>query len=113
MASPTYKGEGQPALGQSNSLLGRLGAFLGNGGGPAYEGTGQPVLQARGLLGSAAPVYRQAPPPAPVSCAHDEEPTMPEAPPGTRLVRALIVYPEGSDPCAQDPIAILVPRQDK
>lgn len=105
---PTYKGAGQPALAQRSGWLGQIGAFLGNGGAPAYEGTGQPVSSARGLLGGAAPEYRRAPARVPVQCFRDEEDTMPE---GTRMVRALLVYPEGRDPCTQDPIAILVPRQ--
>jgi hypothetical protein len=61
MATPTYRGTGQPLLDQSSGFLGRLGALFG-GQTPMYLGDGQPSSIV-GVLGRVTPAYLPAPTP--------------------------------------------------
>ena len=105
--APTYLGAGQPMLSQGAGWLGRLGNLLGQGGAPAYHGTGQPVRGTAGLLASAAPAYQQAPAQS-TECVDEDEVTMPGSRNGAQ---AALACPAECDPFAQGPIAIIVPRQ--
>ena len=53
MATPSYKGPGQPAVAN-----GWLGAWL--GGTPAYQGAGQPTTRTS-MFGGESPAYRPVP----------------------------------------------------
>jgi hypothetical protein len=56
MATPTYKGSGQPVA--NSGWLSGLGSWFG-GSAPAYAGAGQPT-QASSGLGGATPAYKPA-----------------------------------------------------
>jgi hypothetical protein len=56
MATPNYKGQGQPAANSG----GWLGSLMG-GGAPAYGGVGQPASKTSGYLAGSAPAYKPAP----------------------------------------------------
>ena len=59
MATPSYKGSGQP---QSDSgFWSGLGSLFGGGGTPAYVGEGQPSSGSSGFFGSSTPSYKPAP----------------------------------------------------
>ena len=58
MATPPYKGNGQPQA--DDSFWSGLGGWIG-GGTPAYNGDGQPSSASSGFLGRSAPVYKSAP----------------------------------------------------
>ena len=59
MATPNYKGQGQPTANSG----GWLGSLMG-GGAPAYGGAGQPASKTSGYLGGSAPAYKPATPAA-------------------------------------------------
>jgi hypothetical protein len=61
MATPNYLGVVQPNASSGQGLLARIGSYFGNGGTPAYAGTGQPAPVAGGLLRPATPAYAAAP----------------------------------------------------
>ena len=94
--APEYKGEGQPVLSQRTGWLGWLGNILGQGGAPAYQGAGQSATGSAGLFTTAAPAYQQEPTTQPMERVHAE---------------TALVVPAESDPQAQGPIVIVVPRQ--
>ena len=104
---PTYLGEGQPALSNGASWLGRLGDLLGHGQGHAYLGTEQPVLRSPGLFATASPAYRQEGAAEPTRCTTEEE-TKPD---GMSVACATLVLPADCEPFAHGPIALIVPRQ--
>ena len=56
MATPNYKGQGQPGA----SSGGWLGSLIG-GSAPAYAGAGQPASKTSGYLAGSAPAYKPAP----------------------------------------------------
>jgi hypothetical protein len=90
MATPTYKGRGQPAA--DNGFLSGLGSWFG-GETPSYRGAGQP---SGSTVGSATPAYRPAP------AASSPSSTAP----GTA---AAVVSP-CPDPFGPGAVAIVVPR---
>ena len=56
MATPNYKGQGQPTANSG----GWLGSLMG-GGAPAYGGVGQPASKTSGYLAGSVPAYKPAP----------------------------------------------------
>ena len=58
MATPIYKGTGQPAT--AGGWLSGLASWFG-GPGPAYVGNGQAAQGSTGFLGGATPAYKLAP----------------------------------------------------
>ena len=59
MSTPSYKGQGQPIVGNGGSWLGRLGSIFAPST-PMYAGAGQPVIANGGLLNT-TPIYAVAP----------------------------------------------------
>ncbi len=59
MATPAYKGSGQPQA--DSGFLSGFGSWFGGGGTPAYVGEGQPSSASSGFLGSSTPAYKPAP----------------------------------------------------
>ena len=57
MATPTYKGSGQPTV--NGGWLGGLGSWFGVTA-PAYAGTGQASTGSTGYFSGTTPAYRQA-----------------------------------------------------
>ena len=57
----SYFGPSQPSAGSGAGLLGRLGAYFGSSGTPAYGGVGQPT-PLTGAFGGATPAYAAPPP---------------------------------------------------
>jgi hypothetical protein len=62
MATPNYKGQGQPTANSG----GWLGSLMG-GGAPAYGGAGQPASKTSGYLAGSAPAYKPAPAASPAA----------------------------------------------
>jgi len=58
MATPAYKGNGQPQV--ASGILSGVGSWFGGGGTPAYSGEGQPSSVSSGFLGSGTPAYKSA-----------------------------------------------------
>jgi hypothetical protein len=58
MATPTYKGSGQPQV--ASGFLSGVGSWFGGGGTPAYAGEGQPSSASSGFLGSGTPIYKRS-----------------------------------------------------
>jgi hypothetical protein len=59
MATPAYRGTGQPPLDNGGGFLGRLGSLFGVQT-PTYSGDGQPSSSV-GVLGRVTPAYMPAP----------------------------------------------------
>ncbi len=59
MATPAYKGSGQPQA--DSGFLSGFGSWFGGGGTPAYLGEGQPSSASSGFLGSGTPAYKSVP----------------------------------------------------
>jgi len=102
MATPAYKGAGQPTANSSGVLGWLSGAF--GGGSPAYSGNGQPTPGASGFLGNATPAYK----PPPAKPAAPATPTPPATP---DVATTASTCPVDPDPFGSDPIAIIVRRQ--
>ena len=83
MATPNYKGQGQPTANSG----GWLGSLMG-GGAPAYGGVGQPASKTSGYLAGSAPAYKPAPA-ASTAATSDADP----------------------DVCEPQGFAIVIPRQ--
>ncbi len=58
MATPTYKGSGQPQA--DSGFWSGFGSWFGGGSTPAYAGEGQPSSASSGFLGSGTPAYKSA-----------------------------------------------------
>ncbi len=58
MATPAYKGYGQPQV--DSGFLSGFGSWFGSGGTPAYIGEGQPSSTSSGFFGSGTPAYKSA-----------------------------------------------------
>ncbi len=86
MATPTYKGPGQPAADNGGFLAG-LGSWFG-GSTPAYAGKGQPSSGS----GGAAPAYKPAP----------AKPAASALAPGVTVI--------DGEPLGSDSIALVIPR---
>ena len=91
MATPIYKGRGQPA--GDNGFLSGLGSWFG-GGTPAYRGVGQP--SSGSAFGNGVPAYK------PASATKDAR--SPDAPSSAAIVS------ECPDPFGPGSVAIVVPR---
>ncbi|CAN5885459.1 hypothetical protein BH11MYX2_BH11MYX2_36860 [soil metagenome] len=62
MTTPSYLGAAQPQPSGGDSLIARIGAFLGSGETPPYAGAAQPASASTGaLLRPATPGYAAAP----------------------------------------------------
>lgn len=59
MATPSYKGTGQPQA--DSSFWSGLGSWFGGGSTPAYAGVGQPSSGSSGYLSSRTPAYTPVP----------------------------------------------------
>jgi hypothetical protein len=59
MATPSYKGTGQPQA--DSSFWSGLGSWFGGGSTPAYAGVGQPSSGSSGYLSTRAPAYTPVP----------------------------------------------------
>ena len=68
MATPNYKGQGQPTANSG----GWLGSLMG-GGAPAYGGAGQPASKTSGYLAGSAPAYKPAPAASEATSATDPD----------------------------------------
>lgn len=119
MATPTYKGRGQPAGG--SGLFGDFGARLFGVTTPSYAGPGQPSASSSGYLGGTAPAYKPAPAPTsnPVSTGATTGTTPASNAPSATATSgapdgaASDAAPTVGDPCAMGPgpIAIVIPRE--
>ena len=83
MATPNYKGQGQPTANSG----GWLGSLMG-GGAPAYGGVGQPASKTSGYLAGAGPAYKPAPAASPAATSAEDP-----------------------DVCEPQGFAIVIPRQ--
>src|SRR5688572_27469703 len=96
MATPIYRGAGQPIADIGGGWLGRLGSFFG-GAAPAYSGDGQPSSIV-GALGRVTPAYMPAPTQENVSC-------------DIASAEAQMSCPIDPAALASGHIAIVIPRQ--
>ena len=103
MATPNYKGQGQPIA----SSGGWLGSLLGTGA-PAYAGVGQPTSKSSGYL-SGSPAYKAAPIVAPKPAT----PTTAAASAASAAPSTTTSAPTGFEPYEDSPtaFAIVIPRQ--
>ena len=102
MATPSFRGAGQPAADNGGSWFGRVGSLFGGGITPAYAGDGQPSSRGAGMLGTATPAYA----PAPV------RPTAQDVgPEETMDACASMSCPIDPEALAAGQIAIVIPRQ--
>jgi hypothetical protein len=114
MATPSYRGVGQP-IAQSTGVPSRLGSYFGTGGTPAYAGSGQPASTSQGLLAVSTPGYASAPVREPIA----ETPVLQTvAPCEERSVvmveeRPVLMCPIDPEALAAGQIAIVVSHQDK
>lgn len=100
MATPPYRGAGQP-IAKSGGLFGRLGSYFGNET-PAYAGEGQPSSRASRLLVVPTPIYAAAPVREPLEVPEAE---ITEAEDGS------VMCPIDPQALAEGQIAIVIPRQ--
>jgi hypothetical protein len=107
MATPIYKGAGQPLADGGSGLLGRLGSFFGGGTTPAYAGRGQPSAGVTGgFLGGSTPAYAAGPTkPQPIASATDDSSMC--SIDAQALTECL---PLDADALAKGMVAIVVPR---
>ena len=107
MATPSYRGAGQP-IAKSSGLLARLGSFFGSGGTPAYAGSGQPAPTSQGLLAVSAPAYAPAPVREPIAELQAQQMAAPCV-----EERPVVMCPIDPEALAAGQIAIVVSHQEK
>jgi len=98
MATPPYRGQGQPPADYGGSWFGRLASFFG-GGTPRYSGSGQPAAGGSGYPGGSGVPYKPAPTDQPKECV--------AAPCETEAMTC----PIDPEALASGHIAIVIPRE--
>lgn len=97
MATPNYKGQGQPRAVNAGGLFGSLGSMFGTST-PSYKGGGQPSPSSASVFGTATPIYKVT------ATATDDS----AAAAAAACVPSII--PIDGQALAQGKIAIVIPR---
>ena len=115
MATPIYKGQGQPIA--SSSWFGGLGSWFGGVSTPTYAGKGQPSAATSGYLAGSASAYKPAPvtpspAPTPATVAASTAPANTAPAGAAQAAPTDPAMTPADDPCAMGipSFALVIPR---